>query len=133
MHGDDARLPVEHRGLDAIGTAALDAHEQRLQAFVGDETAALDLALAAHDQGSEPARFADGGDAITLALVLEAVDGVADEEAARAPEHLVGEVDARRQCLWLRYCAGHDLGAGFGRFSGGGGVRLRNRRGLVTW
>ena len=70
---------------------------QRLQAVVGDEAAAFDLALAAQHQRREAARLADRGDPVAVVRVLEAIDGVADQEAARAVEHLVGEIDARRQ------------------------------------
>ena len=55
------------------------------------------LPRAVHDQRGEPARLADRRDAVAVAGVLEAIRRVADHEALRAEEHLVGEVEARRQ------------------------------------
>ena len=57
---------------------------------------------------ASPRACADRGDPIVVVRVLEAVDRFADQEAVRAVEDLVGEVDARRQ----RLGAGDD-GAGY--------------------
>ena len=78
-----------------------------------DEPVAFDLAGAAHEERREPARLADRRDPVAIAVVLEPVRRVADQEAVRAEEHLVGEVDARRQRLdgaagsRQRYCPRH--------------------------
>ncbi len=46
---------------------------------------------------ASPRACADRRDPIAIARVLEAIGGVADQEAVRAEEHRVGEIDARRQ------------------------------------
>ena len=95
MHRHDARFPVEDRGFAAVRAAALDVEFERLQAGRRDEAAALKLALAAQDQRGQAARLADRRDPVLVVRVLEPVDGLADEESARAVVHVVREVDAR--------------------------------------
>ncbi len=114
---DHAGFPVEVGRLAPVAAGALDAVARRLQSVGGDRALALRPRLAGEQQRGQPARLADGRDAVLAARVLEAVDGVADQETARAEERAIGEIDARRQFAAVAPATGV---AGIASSSGGG-------------